>query len=87
MAASEIAATLCEIPAEYKEGLEACWNFDGSTNKWIENSADKNADYDLDFTSCFDGNGNAKDNGDIAAASWTALAGSTLPGICYSTAE
>ena len=87
MAASEIAATLCEIPAEYKEGLEACWNFDGSTNKWIENSADKNADYDLDFTSCFDGNGNAKDNGDIAAASWTALAGSTLPGICYSIAE
>ena len=87
LAASDIAATLCEVPAANKEGLEAYWIFDGSTDKWVENSADKNADYVLDFTSCWDGNGNAKDNGDVAAASWVTLNGSELPGICYTVNE
>ena len=84
LAASEIAATLCEVPAQYQDGLEACWNFEGSTDKWVENSVDKDIDYALDFTSCFDGNGNAKDKGDAAAAAWVTLSGSELPGICYS---
>ena len=84
LAASEIAATLCEVPAQYQDGLEACWNFDGSTDKWVENSVNKDIDYALDFTSCFDGNGNAKDKGDAAAAAWVTLSGSELPGICYS---
>ncbi len=49
--------------------------------------ASKNEGVDLDFTSCFDGNGNAKDNGDVAAAAWVTLEGSELPGICYTVAD
>ena len=67
LAASEIEGTLCEVPAD-ADGLEACWNFDGSEEKAAVNVASKNEGVDLDFTSCFDGNGNAKDNGDVAAA-------------------
>ena len=78
----EIAAGLCEVPASGREGLEIEWKFDGSTDKWIENTAGKNDDIDLDFTSCFDGNNNAKDNGDAAAAAWTTLEGSDVDGIC-----
>ena len=83
LAASEITASLCEVAAD-AEGLEACWNFDGSTDKWVENSVGKNPDFVLDFTSCWDGNGNAKDNGDVAAASWASIF--DFAGLCY-TAE
>ncbi len=86
LAASEIEGTLCEVPAN-ADGLEACWNFDGSEEKAAVNMASKNEGVDLDFTSCFDGNGNAKDNGDVAAAAWVTLEGSELPGICYTVAD
>ncbi len=84
LAASEIASTLCEVSPS-AEGLEIDWKFDGSEEKAVLNVASKNAGMDLDFTDCWDGNGNAKDNSDAAAAAWTTLAGSAVNGICYTT--
>ena len=86
LSASEIAGSLCEVPSS-SEGLEINWVFDGSDDKAAVNEASKNVGMDLDFTSCYDGNGNAKDNGEVAAASWLTLEGSEIPGICYTVAE
>ena len=78
----DIAATLCEVPAGKDEGLEANWVFDGKEDKYVANKVAKNEAYGLDFTECWDGNNNRKDNGDAAAAAWVALEGSELPGLC-----
>ena len=82
LSVEDIAATLCEIPADKAEGLEICWNFDGKTDKWVENAAGKNEGLVLDFTDCQDGNGNNKDNSAAAQAAWTKLADTELPGTC-----
>ena len=79
----DIAATLCEVPADKAEGLEANWVFDGAEDKYVANTVAKNEAYGLDFTDCWDGNGNRKDNGDAAAAAWTTLADAGMEGICY----
>ena len=78
----DIAATLCEVPADKAEGLEANWVFDGKEDKYIANTVAKNEALGLDFTDCWDGNDNRKDNGDAAAAAWKALADLGLPGVC-----
>ena len=82
LGAEDIAATLCEVPAAKAEGLEANWVFNGAEDKYVADAAGHEA-LGLDFTECWDGNNNRKDNGDAAAAAWTALAGSELPGLCY----
>ncbi len=82
LAVEDIAATLCEVPAAKAEGLEVNWAFDGKEDKYVANTVAKNEAMGLDFTECWDGNENRKDNGDAAAAAWTVLAGSELPGIC-----
>ncbi len=79
----DIAATLCEVPADKAEGLEANWVFDGKEDKYIANAAAKNEGLGLDFTDCWDGNDNRKDNGDAAAAAWKTLADAGMEGICY----
>ena len=79
----DIAATLCEVPADKAEGLEANWVFDGKEDKYIANTAAKNEGLGLDFTDCWDGNDNRKDNGDAAAAAWKTLADAGMEGICY----
>ena len=78
----DVAATLCEVPADKAEGLEINWVYNGEDDKAILNKATKNAGMDLDFTQCWDGNGNAKDNGDAASKAWTALEGAAINGIC-----
>ena len=82
LSVEDIAATLCEVPAAKAEGLEANWVFNGAEDKYVADAAG-HENRGLDFTECWDGNGNRKDNGDAAAAAWTALAGSDLPAICY----
>jgi len=82
----EIAAGLCDVASD-AEGLEVYWKFDGAEEKAVVNSAAKNAEMELDFTSCWDGNGNAKDKGDAAAAAWTVLEGSEINGICSKVKE
>ena len=79
----DIAATLCEVPADKAEGLEANWVFDGKEDKYIANTVTKNEGLGLDFTDCWDGNDNRKDNGDAAAAAWKTLADAGMEGICY----
>ncbi|MBR0052962.1 MAG: hypothetical protein IJP73_03560 [Bacteroidales bacterium] len=79
----DIAATLCEVPADKAEGLEANWVFDGKEDKYIANTVAKNEGLGLDFTDCWDGNDNRKDNGDAAAAAWKTLADAGMEGICY----
>ena len=79
----DIAATLCEVPADKAEGLEANWVFDGKEDKYIANTVAKNEALGLDFTDCWDGNDNRKDNGDAAAAAWKTIADSGVEGICY----
>ena len=86
LAASEIANTLCEV-ASNAEGLELDWRFDGSDDKAVVNYASKNVGMDMDFTDCWDGNDNPKDNSDAAAAAWITLSTSELPGICYTVAD
>ena len=83
LAVSDITATLCDVPAANKEGLECCWNFDGSTDKWVENTAGKNDAMALDFTDCWDGNNNTKDVSTAAQAAWTPLTAETFKGLCY----
>ncbi len=78
----DIAATLCEVPADKAEGLEANWVFDGKEDKYIANTVTKNEALGLDFTDCWDGNDNRKDNGDAAAAAWKTLADAQMEGIC-----
>ncbi len=78
----DIAATLCEVPADKAEGLEANWVFDGKEDKYIANTVTKNEAFGLDFTDCWDGNENRKDNGDAAAAAWKALTGLEIAGVC-----
>ena len=73
--------------ASNADGLEIDWKFDGSDSKAAVNYASKNAGMDLDFTSCWDGNDNPKDNSAAAEAAWTTLSTSELPGICYTVAE
>ena len=78
----DIAATLCDVPADKAEGLEANWVFDGKEDKYIANTVTKNEALGLDFTDCWDGNDNRKDNGDAAAAAWKALADLGITGVC-----
>ena len=82
LGAEDIAATLCEVPADKAEGLEANWVFDGKEDKYIANTVAKNEGLGLDFTDCWDGNDNRKDNGDAAAAAWKTLADAQMEGIC-----
>jgi len=79
----DIAATLCEVPAGKEEGLEANWVFNATEDKYVANTVAKNEAFGLDFTDCWDGNGNRKDNGDAAAAAWKTLADAGMEGICY----
>ena len=79
----DIAATLCEVPADKAEGLEANWVFDGKEDKYIANTVAKNEALGLDFTDCWDGNDNRKDNGDAAAAAWKTLADAGMEGLCF----
>ena len=79
----DIAATLCEVADDKAEGLEANWVFDGKEDKFIANTVSKNETLSLDFTECWDGNDNRKDNGDPAAAAWKTLADAGMEGICY----
>ena len=83
LGAGDIAATLCEVAGSDKEGLLLNWQFKGGEDIYVENSVNPTDNYGLDFTSCWDGNGNQKDNGDAARAAWTPFEGSTLPGLCY----
>ena len=78
----DIAATLCDVPADKAEGLEANWVFDGAEDKYVANKVTKNEALGLDFTDCWDGNDNRKDNGDAAAAAWKALADLGITGVC-----
>ena len=78
----DIAATLCDVPSDKTEGLECYWKFDGSTDKYVTNSAPNNSSMELDFTDCWDGNGNATDNSDAAVAAWKALEGADFTGLC-----
>ena len=78
----DIAATLCEVPADKAEGLEMNWVFDGAEDKYVANKVTKNEAFGLDFTDCWDGNDNRKDNGDAAAAAWKALSGLEITGVC-----
>ena len=78
----DIAATLCEVPADKAEGLEANWVFDGKEDKYIANTVAKNEALGLDFTDCWDGNDNRKDNGDAAAAAWKSFADAGMEGLC-----
>ena len=82
LSVEDIAATLCEVPADKAEGLEANWVFDGKEDKYIANTVTKNEALGLDFTDCWDGNDNRKDNGDAAAAAWKTLADAQMEGIC-----
>jgi hypothetical protein len=79
----DIAATLCEVPADKAEGLETNWVFDGKEDKYVANTVTKNEAFGLDFTDCWDGNDNRKDNGDAATAAWKTLADAGMEGICY----
>ena len=83
LSVEDIAATLCEVPADKAEGLEMNWVFDGAEDKYIANKVEKNEAYALDFTDCWDGNGSRKDNGDAAAAAWKTLEEAGMEGICY----
>ena len=78
----DIAATLCDVPADKAEGLEANWVFNGTEDKYVANTVAKNEAFGLDFTDCWDGNDNRKDNGDAAAAAWKALPDLGIPGVC-----
>lgn len=82
LSVEDIAATLCDVASNQTEGLEAYWKFDGSTDKYVTNSAPRNSQLELDFIECHDGNGNNVDVSDVAASSWVTLDGSELPGIC-----
>lgn len=81
LSVEDIAATLCEVPAGKAEGLAANWVFNGAEDKYVANTV--NEAQSLDFTDCWDGNGNRKDNGDAAAAAWKTLADAQMEGICY----
>jgi len=80
LSVEDIAATLCEVPAGKAEGLAANWVFNGAEDKYVANTV--NEAQSLDFTDCWDGNGNRKDNGDAAAAAWKTLADAQMEGIC-----
>ena len=82
LSVEDINATLCEVPANKAEGLEANWVFDGKEDKYIANTVTKNEALGLDFTDCWDGNENRKDNGDAAAAAWKSIADAGMQGIC-----
>ena len=86
LSASEIAGTLCEVPAT-AEGLEVNWEFNAKEDVYVGNSASKNSQCELDFTECWDGNGNAKDNGDVAKAAWTSLSEAGLLELSYTTGQ
>ena len=81
LSVEDIAATLCEVPADKAEGLAANWVFNGAEDKYVANTV--NEAQSLDFTDCQDGNGKRKDNGDAAAAAWKTLADAQMDGICY----
>lgn len=81
LSVEDIAATLCEVPADKAEGLAANWVFNGAEDKYVANTV--NEAQSLDFTDCQDGNGHRKDNGDAAAAAWKTLADAQMDGICY----
>ncbi|MBQ3766439.1 MAG: hypothetical protein II874_06870 [Bacteroidales bacterium] len=81
LSVEDITATLCEVPAGKAEGLAANWVFNGAEDKYVANTV--NEAQSLDFTDCWDGNGNRKDNGDAAAAAWKTLADAGMEGICY----
>ena len=83
LSVEDIAATLCEVPADKAEGLEANWVFDGKEDKYVANTVAKNEALGLDFTDCWNGNGGRVDNGDAAAAAWKNLSDTELGGICY----
>ena len=83
LSVEDIAATLCEVPADKAEGLEANWVFDGKEDKYVANTVVKNEALGLDFTDCWDGNNNRQDNGDAAAAAWKTLSDVGMEGICY----
>jgi hypothetical protein len=70
------------VPADKAEGLEANWVFDGKEDKYIANTVAKNEALGLDFTDCWDGNDNRKDNGDAAAAAWKTFADAGMEGLC-----
>lgn len=80
LSVEDIAATLCEVPADKAEGLAANWVFNGAEDKYVANTV--NEAQSLDFTDCWDGNGNRKDKGDAAAAAWKTLADAGMEGIC-----
>ena len=81
LSVEDIAATLCEIPADKAEGLMANWVFKGDEDKYVANTV--NEAQSLDFTDCWNGNGGRVDNGDAAAAAWKNLSDTELGGICY----
>ena len=80
LSVEDIATTLCEVPASKAEGLVANWVFNGAEDKYVANTV--NEAQSLDFTECWDGNGNRKDNGDAAAAAWKTLEDAGMEGIC-----
>ena len=82
LSVEDIAATLCEVPADKAEGLEMNWVFDGAEEKYVANKVAKNEAYGLDFTDCWNGNGGRVDNGDAAAAAWKTLEEAEMAGIC-----
>ena len=79
---SEIASTLCDVPYDKMEGLEACWNFNGSFDSLIENSAPKNTNYAIDFSKCIDQSNEIVDKSSIAASAWITPSNANIPEVC-----
>ena len=83
LSVEDIAATLCQVPEGKDENLEINWEFNGEEEIYVANSAPRNEQAALDFTECWDGNGNKKDNSDAARAGWTSLEDASLGDLCY----
>lgn len=86
LSVSEIASTLCNVPYDKMEGLEACWIFNGIFDSLIENSASNNSNYSLDFSKCvhysYPGDYYEVDKSSVAASAWITPSNANIPEVC-----
>ena len=73
LSAEDVAASLCDVPVD-SEGLVVYWVYNLDEGSVIENKVAANAEYKLDFSKAWDGNGSKNNTSEYAEASWTAPA-------------
>ena len=88
LSASDVASTLCDVPANQKENLEIYWAFDGKENTYVVNEAKSDQSFSLDFEKGYLNEGaRSADNSAAATAAWKTPTDLGIDAVCEKGAD